>query len=76
MENAVFISLEEFSKRLSVSQATALQIARSSALCDSGIAVNLKPDNKRGLIRIDWDRYYRECIKKQPALNENKRIRR
>ena len=72
--NDIFISIEDFSRRISVSISKARLISRSKDLCERGIAVDLNTDSKRGLIRINWPKYL-EYISSRPAVPIDKRIK-
>ena len=68
-EKAIFITLSEFSERMSVSLSTARQIASSKAICEAGISVRINPLKKSGGVRINWPLYL-EFIKKFPTVSE------
>lgn len=68
-----YIDIIEFARRISVSETTAREMARSRAFCDKHISVNIHLDGKRGGIRINWKRY-QEVVEQNPVVPEHKRV--
>lgn len=68
----ILITINEFAERISASLTTARILANSSMLCDRGISVNIRPDNKYSSVRIHWKEYLK-FTKMNPAVSQDKR---
>jgi len=68
------ITIKEFARRIGYSYKSALEVSRQKALVERRITVRIKPELKKGGVRIDYAKYL-EYLTTGPAIPEKKYIK-
>ena len=67
------ITIKEFARRIGYSYKSALEVSRQKALIERRIAVRIRPELKKGGVRIDYAKYL-EYLTANPAIPEKNYI--